>query len=369
MASLNIGKALEPLVHRGLTFKNRISLASMTRCRADPDGCPNDLVKEYYLQRSESFGFISTEAMGIGMHCNPWSNSCNVITPKAVEKWKEIIDGIHKNGSIIFAQLVHGGRTAHPDFALGAIPIAPSAIAVKGEAHTPNGKKPHVVPREMNEDDIKKIQQDFKSSIVNARNAGFDGIEFHGANGYLIDQFLRSGSNHRKDKYGGSVENRSRFLLELVDHALDVFPAERIGVKLSLVGRYQDMFEEDPHKLGAHVLSELSKRKILYVNMGSPESFGDGAKQMDNPAAFGKKHFNGLIISDGSISLEERLRRLNEGEADIIAFGQLGWANPDLADRLKNNWPLNQPDFSKMYFGGASSYTDIPKYKPETKSA
>lgn len=369
MASHNLGKLLEPFSHRGFNFKNRLSLASMTRCRADADGCPNDIVKAYYVQRSESFGFIATEAMGVAMHCNPWSNSCNVITSKAVHKWQEINAEIHKNCSYIFAQLVHGGRTVHPDFGLGAIPMGPSAIAINGEAHTPNGKKQHVLPREMAYEDIKKVQCEFRLSFVNAKNAGFDGVELHGANGYLIDQFLRSGSNQRKDQYGGSVENRSRFLLELIDIALEVFPPERVAVKLSLVGRYQDMYEEDPQKLGAYLLGQLSNRKILYVNMGSPEAFGDGAKQMENPTAFGRKHFNGLIIGDGHVDMAERLRRLNSGEADIIAFGQLGWANPDLADRLKNNWPLNQPDFSKMYFGGAASYSDIPKYKPETSTA
>lgn len=366
MISKELGKLLQPFSHRGYNFKNRLAMASMTRCRADPGGCPNDLVKTYYSQRAESAGFISSEAMGVLDYCNPWGNSCNVYAPGAIKKWREINDEIHKQKSVIFAQLVHGGRSVHPDYGNGATPIGPSAIAIKGECFVPSGvNKPHVTPREMTKDDIKKVSEAFMTNIKKSIDAGFDGIEFHGANGYLIDEFLRSGSNKRTDEFGGSVENRCRFVLQLVDSALKIVPAEKIGIKISLVGRYQDMFDENPQKLGEYLLKELSKRNILYVNMGSPEAFGDGAKQMANPTAFGKKHFKGLVIGDGNVDVKERLRRLNSGEADMMSFGVLQWANPDLANRLKNDYPLGMPDFKLAYFGGAASYTDIPKYDPK----
>ena len=361
-------KLLQSWEHRGYKFKNRFGMAAMTRCRADPDGTPNDLNKAYYTQRAESVAFMSTEAMGVMPNCNPWGASCNVYTTKAVQKWREINDEIHKHGAYIFAQLVHGGRTVHPDFNNGIQPMGPSAILLKGEAHTPLGKKPHVLCREMTKQDIQTIKDAFRISINNSIAAGFDGVEFHGANGYMIDQFLRSGSNNRTDEYGGSIENRCRFLLELVDLALTLIPAHKIGVKISLVGRYQDMYDEDPEKLGQYLLTELSHRKILYVVMGSPESFGDGAKQIANTAKFGRRYFNGLIVGDGHIELEERLRRVSEGEADIANFGALMWANPDLVERLKNNWPLSAPDFQFMYAGGPKSYADIPRYDPKSVS-
>lgn len=360
----SLAKMFHPFEHRGHKFKNRFGMAAMTRCRADPDGTPNDLVKEYYRQRSEQIGFISTEAMGVLPNCNPWGASCNVLTAKSVEKWKEIVAEVHKNGTVFFAQLVHGGRSVHPDFNNGIQPFGPSPIAIKDQCHTPNGKKPHVEPREMTQDDIEAVKKGYLASIKNAIAAGFDGIEFHGANGYLIDQFLRSGSNQRKDKYGGSIENRCRFLLELVDLALQHIPPEKVGLKISVVGRYQDMYEAEPEKLAAHLLKELSARRILYVVMGCPEPYLDGIKQLANPVALARKHFNGLVIGDGNCELDERIRRVNDGEADIANFGQLMWANPDLPDRLKNGWPLNQPDFKYIYSGGANSYTDIPKYDP-----
>lgn len=359
------GKLLQPWEHRGYKFKNRFGMAAMTRCRAEADGTPNDTVKQYYTLRAESVAFMSTEAMGVMPNCAPWGSSCQVYTTKAVQKWREITNEIHKHGTYIFAQIVHGGRTVHPDFNNGYQPMGPSAILLKGEVHTPLGKKEHVLCREMTKADIQTVKDAFRVSINNSIAAGFDGVELHAANGYLIDQFLRSGSNHRTDEYGGNVPNRCRLLLELIDLALTILPAHKIGVKISLVGRYQDMFEEEPEKLGQYLLTELSHRKILYVVMGSAEAFGDGAKQIANTAKFGRRYFNGLIVGDGHIDLEERLRRAQEGEADIANFGQLMWANPDLVDRLVNDWPLDQPDFTHIYSGGPKAYSDIPKYDPK----
>lgn len=368
MQNKNLAKLLQPWEHRGYKFKNRFGMAAMTRCRADADGTPNEINKLYYSQRAETVSFMSTEAMGVMPNCNPWGASCQVYTTKAVQQWKEITDAVHKQGTYIFAQLVHGGRTVHPDFNNGIQPMAPSPITLKGEAHTPLGKKQHVLPREMSKNDIQTIKAAYRVSIGNSIAAGFDGIEFHGANGYLLDQFLRSGTNHRTDEYGGNIPNRCRLLLELVDLALTILPPHKIGLKISLVGRYQDMFEDEPEKLGQYLLTELSHRKILYVVMGSPETFGDGAKQIENPAKFGRKYFNGLIVGDGHVELEERLRRVVDGEADIANFAALMWANPDLVERLVNDWPLDKPDYQYIYAGGPKSYTDIPKYDPKSVS-
>ena len=356
-------KFFQSFEHRGYKFKNRIGLSAMTRCRADPDGTPNDLVHQYYIQRAESAGILSTEAMGVNSRCNPWGASCTVSTSKSIEQWKPIIQSVHKLNSYIFAQIVHGGRTVHPDWANGLQPMAPSPIACKDKCHTPKGNPDHVVPREMTLEDIRTVQTEFKLSVINAKEAGFDGVEFHGANGYLIDQFLRSGTNHRTDLYGGSIANRCRFVLELIDSALDIIPSHKIGIKISPVGSYQDMHDENPHELVKHLLTELQKREILYVVMGQAEPSTEGLKIMENPVKVARQFFKGLIISDGNIPIEERLRRVESGEADIANFGQLLWANPDLADRLKEEGPLNQPDFKFIYSGGAHSYTDIPKYK------
>lgn len=358
-------KFLEGFEHRGFNFKNKIGLTAMTRCRSEPNGTPNDLNKTYYIQRAHSAGLITTEAMGISQKVNPWYNSCSVATKEATEKWQEIIKEIHGLNSYIFAQLVHGGRTVHPDFAEGEHPVAPSPVAMKGQAHTKDGKKDIPIAHEVTKEQIKEIVDLFKHSIVNAVEAGFDGIEFHGANGYLIDQFLRSGTNNRTDEYGGSVENRARFLLELVDMALEILPPSKIGVKLSPVGRYNEMYEANPEELLKYVLQELNKRNILYVLVMEPEASGDGVKQIPNVIKLAREHFKGLVISDGSIPIEERHRRLEHHEADITNFGMMLWANPDLSERIKNDWPLNKPDFQYVYSGGEKSYTDIPSYKPE----
>ena len=357
-------KFLEAFQHKGYNFKNRIGLAAMIRSRALPDGTPTDLNHKYYVQRSLSASFLTSEAMGVDHGVNPWANSCNVISNEAIKRWKPIIQDIHKNKSYIFAQLVHGGRVVHQEYSNGIQPIAPSAIPLKNDVFVPSGTKPAPIPREMNKEDIKKVQELFKQSFINSVEAGFDGIEFHAANGYLIDQFLRSGTNQRKDEYGGSIQNRCRFLLELVDSALQILPSDKIGAKITLVGRYNEMYEENPTELGKYLLTELQKRNILYVIMGSPEPNLGGDKQIANPVKFGRQYFKNMILTDGLISLEERNRRLVDGEAEIANFGQLLWANPDLEARIRNDWTFNQPDFSLMYSGGEKNYTDIKPYSP-----
>ena len=340
-------------------------MGGMTRCRADPDGTPNELNKKYYVARAQSAAMITTEAMVVDVKSNAWIGSCTINTKKAVEKWREIIKEVHAHKTYFFAQLCHAGRTVHPDFMNGELPLAPSSIALKEEAHTPNGKKPMPVPKEITKQQIETVKGQFKEAIANAMEAGFDGVEFHGANGYLIDEFLRSGTNKRTDEYGGSVENRSRFLLELVDMALTMIPSRKIGVKLSLVGRYNEMHDDNPQELGKYVLGQLQKRDILYVVMGEAEPQYPGEEQMTNLAKFAKQYFKNLVIADGNVTVEERLRRVEDGEGDVAYFAKMFWANPDLFNRLSNNWPLNQPDFQHTYFGGEKSYTDIPNYTPQ----
>jgi N-ethylmaleimide reductase len=301
--------------------------------------------------------------MGVNDHCNPWIKSCSLATDKAVQKWKEIVSEVHLNKCYIFAQLVHGGRAAHPEYCRGLTPVAPSPIAIREECHTLKGKMPHVTPLEITKPEIESIINEFRVSIRNAVEAGFDGVEFHGANGYLIDQFLRSRTNHRTDQYGGSIPNRCRFLLELIDMAITILPASKIGLKISPVGRYQDMYDDNPQELTKYLLAELSKREILYVVMGEPEPFFPGENQMSNLSKFARPYFNGMIISDGHIPLDERHRRVEAKEADMANFGQLLWANPDLSERLRFGHPLSQPDFQYMYMGENKGYCDIPEFE------
>ena len=357
-------KFLEGFEFKELSFKNRIGMTAMTRTRADPDGTPNDLNKEYYVQRSLSAGIIATEAMGVLQTVTPWYNSCTIATKKSVGKWREIIDEIHKNKSYIFAQLLHGGRTVHPEYANGAQPVAPSPIQLKTPVHTKNGKDQVPIPKELTKQEIQEISDLFKNSILNSVEANFDGVEFNAANGYLIDQFLRSGTNIRTDEYGGSIENRSKFLLDLVDMALQIVPPSKIGVKISPGTSMNEMHDDNPIELAKHVLKELNKRDILYVVVRQPDKDSNEEKMFPQITQFAKEHFKNLVISDGSVPIEERHRRLENNEADIANFGVLMWGNPDLADRIKNDWPLNQPDFQYVYSGGEKSYTDIPSYKP-----
>ena len=361
-------KVFEPYKFGPFNLKNRIVLASMTRTRAQPDGIVTPLVAEYYRQRAESAGLVLTECVPVNMKHNSFVGAGGMATIEQAESWKQVIEKVHKENSVIFTQIWHPGR-AHHSKATGTRGIAPSPIAIEGKARVGAEHLDHEVPLEMEQKDIDQAVKDFQHGAEMAKLAGFDGIEIHGANGYLVDQFLRTSSNHRKDNYGGSIENRARFCLEVIDAVSKVFPPERVGIKFSLVGRYQSMRDDDPVALGIYLSQELSKRNILYVQFGDADNAlpGDpkdlGENQIANVAKTFRPHFKGQIITNGAKDWKESVRRVEDGEADLVSFAKLFLSNPDLTERMKNGWEFTQPDMTVYTGKGEVGYSDWPKYQ------
>lgn len=350
-----------------LPLKNRIAMGSMTRCRADPvTGNVTPEMLEYYRQRAESAGLVLTECLYIDAGHNAYPGAAGMTTEEHVRGWRAITDAVHKERSFIFAQLYHPGRTLHPEMT-GAHPIAPSALKCDTKARVRGQMKDHVVPREMTHEDIRATQKKFVDAAALAKLAGFDGVELHAANGYLIDEFLRSSSNTRTDAYGGSFANRSRYLLELVEQLSAVFLPQRIGVKLSLVGRFQAMREEDPVGLGRYLLAELGQRGVLYAQLMEAESRevvtnDNGHDQIQNCAKIFRNNFSGVLLTNGFGEAAEGVRRVEQGEGDLAVFSSLFIANPDLVERLQHAWPLVEPMREFFYSPGPRGYTDYPKY-------
>lgn len=355
------------------TLKNRLVLASMTRMRAGEDGVPNDIMAEYYRQRAESAALVLCECAPIKFEHNIFVGAGGLCNEAQAAGWKKVVDAVHKEGSIVFAQLYTPGRVLNSKF-YGVKPFGPSAVKVAGEQHVRAEKVPYEEPREMTEAEIHENVELFAHAAKMAKLAGFDGVEIHGANGYLVDQFLRTASNKRTDKYGGSYENRSRFLLEIIDAVSKVYPTQQIAVKLTPVGRYQQMRDDDPIPMYRHLLGELDKLHLAYVQISEPDTFappkeGDadtGSNQIPNVAKEFRPYFKGTLIANGlNKNIKEGLRKLDEGEADLVAFARVFMSNPDLLERIRINAPLAEVDWSKVYAHGAAGYSDYPKYNAQ----
>lgn len=347
-------------------LKNRVGMAALTRMRADASGVPNDLLVKYYTERAESAGFVLTECSPISVQAEGFPGAGGIYTDAQIEGWKKVIKSVHKVNGKIYLQIWHAGRSNKNN------PMAPSPIGIRNPSDkNPTGWVESNVPREMTEDDILQTVEDFRKGAQNALAAGFDGIQLHGANGYLIDEFLRDGSNKRTDKYGGSIENRIRFPLLVMDALISVFGADKVGIKLSPVGRYQDMFDSDPGNMMKYILVELSKRKVAFVEIvQAPDSIPVpdfwGVKpedQIQNIYKTLRPYFNGVIIGNNHFDWESGNKALENGVVDMITFGRAFMSNPDLVERFTNGWPLNQTDFSKAYGGGAEGYCDYAKYQ------
>ena len=341
--SLQVGELLLP---------NRIVMAPLTRSRAGERRIPNALMCEYYRQRAGA-GLIISEAtvvtpMGVGYADTPgiWSD-------EQVLGWRQITRAVHAEGGRIFLQLWHVGRVSHPLFLGGERPVAPSAIAPEGHVSLVRPHTPYVVPRELTSAEIPDIIAAFARGAQNAERAGFDGVELHGANGYLLDQFLQDGANRRTDEYGGTVENRARLLLEVTDAAARVFGPGRVGVHLAPRGDAHSMGDSDRAATFGHVVRELSRRRIAFV---FAREHPDGERI--GPQL--KREFSGVYIANEKLTRESATGLIERGEADAVAFGKLFIANPDLVERLRTGAPLNEPRPEFFYAGGAAGYTDYP---------
>ncbi|MBN0987409.1 alkene reductase [Amphritea pacifica] len=335
-----------------LTLKNRIVMAPLTRCRADEGRVPNALMAEYYAQRS-SAGLILAEAtsvtpMGVGYPDTPgiWSEP-------QVEGWKQVTDAVHQAGGLIFLQLWHVGRISDPVYLNGELPVAPSAVRPEGNVSLVRPQKVYVEPRALTLDEIKEIVEAFRQGAANARAAGFDGVHIHGANGYLLDQFLQDKTNLRNDEYGGSLENRARLMLEVTDACIDVWGKDRVAVHLAPRMDAHDMGDSNPRETFGYVASELGKRGIAFISTRELE--GD-----DSLTPYLKRLFGGPVIANEKFTKAQANQWLAEGKADAVAFGIPFIANPDLPARLQQDAELNPPRFELFYGPGAEGYTDYP---------
>jgi N-ethylmaleimide reductase len=335
-------------------------MSPMTRGRAQPDGTPVDLMGEYYKQRS-SAGLIVTEATSISPGGCGWLGVPGIYTDSHVAGWKRVTDAVHGNGGRIFLQLWHTGRVSHPDFQGGELPVAPSAIAAKGTTRTPLGKKDYVTPRALTVPEIQATVAEYSAATKRAKAAGFDGVELHGANGYLPDQFLRDCSNQRKDEYGGSIANRVRFMDEVVGAMVAAWSADRVGVRVSPVGTYNDMKDGSPRELFVAVAEALQRRKIAYLHV--VEALPGSFMYVEHPeriSPFLRKAFRGALIANGGYDAKSANAAIEKGEVDLVAFGVPFLANPDLPERVRREAPLNAADFATFYSPGPKGYTDYP---------
>ncbi len=346
-----------------LQLKNRIAMAPMTRGRAGETRVPGDIMAEHYFQRGTA-GLLITEATVISKDGIGWIGSPGIYSTDMVSGWRKVTDKLKPLGTPIFLQLWHCGRASHSDFHEGRLPLSASAVRLEGDGiHTPLGKKDYEVPRPMTVAEIKKTVDDYRQAAINAREAGFSGIEVHSANGYLLNQFLDSKTNLRTDDYGGSLPNKYRFLGEVLAAILDVWPANRVGVRLSPNGVFNDMGHEDFRDTYLYTIKELSRLKLGYVHIMDGLAFGfHGLGEPMTLAEF-RAHYQGVIIGNCGYSKEDAEQRLTEGVVDIAAFGRPFISNPDLVTRLQKGQPLAPcDDMSKWYTPGPEGYIDYPTY-------
>lgn len=354
----------QPFTLHDLTLRNRIALAPMTRSRAGIERIPNQLMADYYAQRSDA-GLLISEATTISEEANGWNESPGIYTDEMTEGWKHTVDAVHEKGGVIFLQLWHMGRSSHSSFHNGKLGVAPSAIKInEPHIHTPTGKQPHEVPRALETEEIPRVVADYRHAAERAKQAGFDGVEVHGANGYLIDEFLQSKTNHRTDEYGGSVENRYRFLKEVVEGVTSVWPANRVGVRLSPNGMFNDMGSPDYQEQFTYVASQLDAFGLAYLHVMDGLAFG--FHELGEPMTLDefRKVFHGPLIGNCGYEKESAEQAIAEGHADLIAFGRPFISNPDLVERFKNDWPLAEAaEVSDWYSPiGEKGYTDFPAY-------
>lgn len=345
------------LGHHNLS--NRIFMAPMTRGRADRRGIPNAMMAEYYSARADA-GLIITEATAISPQGYGWLNAPGIWNKDQEKGWKLITDAVHNRGGQIFLQLWHTGRVSHPDFLNGELPVAPSAIAAKGETNTSSGKKIYVTPRTLNIEDIHIIIQDYVLAAKRAISAGFDGVELHAANGYLIDQFIRDGSNKREDEYGGSIDKRLRFLTEITRAVVDAIGGDKVGVRLSPTGQYNDMSDSTPIETFVRAAEFLNLYKLSYLHIMEALPGHMMFTPGDRVTPHIRKAYEGTLVINGGYNKKTASDALDHGEADAVSFGIMFLCNPDLIRRLKENGPFNKPSFATLYSTGAQGYTDYP---------
>ena len=361
---MNTHHLLSPFDLQGLPLRNRVVMAPLTRGRAGSERIPNDLMREYYMQRA-SAGLIIAEATTISEQGIGWVDSPGIYNDAQVAGWKKITDALHAKGSSIFLQFWHCGRASHSSFHGGQPAVSASAIKINGDyIHTPAGKQPYETPRALETNEVAALVEDYRRAAERAKAAGFDGIEIHSANGYLLDQFLQSKTNQRTDCYGGSLENRFRLLKEVLEAVCTVWPSNRVGVRLSPNGVFNDMGSPDFRETFLYAASQLNTFGLAYLHVMDGLEFG--FHQLGEPMTLAdfRTAFHGPIMGNCGYTAESAEAAIANGAADLIAFGRPFLSNPDLVERFANSWELNPPaEMSAWSAPTAEGYTDFPFYQ------
>ncbi len=350
-----------PLDLSGLHLKNRIVMAPMTRSRAGEDNIANKLMAEYYTQRA-SAGLIISEATLISEQANGWLHVPGIFKPEHVKGWQIVTEAVHAKGTPIFLQLWHCGRASHSSFHNGQLAVAPSAIKINGEPiHTPLGKQANETPRALETNEIPQIVSDYQHAAKLAKEAGFDGVEIHSANGYLLDTFLQSKTNQRQDKYGGSIENRYRFLDEVVKAVSQEFPSNRVGVRLAPNGIYNDMGSPDFRETFLYVATQLNKLNLAYIHVLDGLAFGFHNLGQAMTLSDFRSVFKGPLMGNCGYDAQSADAAIAAGNADLISFARPFISNPDLVERFANGWELNPPaEIKDWYSFDTHGYIDYP---------
>lgn len=343
----------EPAVLGSVALRNRIVMAPLTRSRAADGDVPCDLNARYYAQRATA-GLIISEATQISPQGKGYPKTPGIYNRAQVAGWQGVTKAVHDNGGKIFLQLWHVGRISHPDTQEhGELPVGPSALAPHGEIYTDKGMQPFVTPRALLTDELSALVEQFRIAATYAKEAGFDGVEIHAANGYLIDQFLRDGTNKRTDQYGGSIENRSRLLREVIRAVLTVWAPGQVGVRLSPTNPFNDIADSTPQQTFENVTVQLNAFEVAYLHVVEDPKDGFDFQAM-------RSIFKGAYIANGGYTRDTAIAAITNNSADFIAFGKLFIANPDLPERLRQDGPYNSPREESFYAGGAEGYDDYP---------
>jgi len=369
---MKLPSLFSPLKVGPYQLSHRVVMAPLTRMRAERDSfAPRPLNAEYYGQRATKVGLIIAEASPVMAAGRGNPATPGIYSDAQIAGWRKVVDAVHAKGGLIFLQLWHVGRVSHSSFHGGALPVAPSAVPITGAgmmAMTSDGKvAPYETPRALETSEIADVVEAFRQAARNACAAGFDGVEIHGANGYLLEQFLQSRSNLRTDQYGGSIENRARLLMEITQAAIEVWGADRVGVRLTPHGIANGSGEADPMPLYSHVVKALDKLGLAYLHFIEPRSSGAGRAEVNHqnvPSAMVlfRPFWSGVLISAGGFTGETAEAAIAQGHADAIAFGRIFISNPDLPRRLREGFPITPYNRATFYGGDVAGYTDYPAY-------
>ncbi len=359
----HVPNLLSPYDLRSLSLKNRMVMAPMTRSRAVKGNVPHPAAPIYYAQRATA-GLIISEATQVSAQGVGYIRTPGIHSDEQIKAWSRVTDAVHEAGGIIFAQLWHVGRVSHPEFQGGGLPVAPSALSAEAEAFISSGPAPTPIPRALTLEEVPGVVEQFKQAAINAKLAGFDGVEVHGSSGYLLDQFLRDGSNIRADRYGGSIENRARFPLEVAAAVVDVFGADRVGYRVGPSMTLHAMHDSTPVETFTHLARQLDRLGLAYLHVtegvDGPDAPPPGVERV---APHLRRAFSRTFILNGGYDAERGEAALSQGEADLIAYGVPFLANPDLPERFRRDAVLNVPDYPTFYAPGEDEtvgYTDYP---------